>query len=70
VILLNDVDHPDHAAGIACNRKAHRVRGFSARKPIATGARVAAVAQFTLLEVGWLDDIVRAGVAGSTPRIA
>jgi len=46
------------------------VRGFSAREPLAAPTCIAAIAQFALLEVGRLDDIVRAGVAGSAPGIA
>ena len=70
VIFLDDVDHPDHASRVAGNGKTHRIGGVSAREPFAAGPRVAAVAQFALLEVGRLEDIVRAGMAGSTPGIA
>jgi hypothetical protein len=70
VILLDDVDHPDHASGVAGNGKTHRIGCVSAREPFASGPSIAAVAQFALLEVGRFDDLVRAGVAGSTPGIA
>jgi hypothetical protein len=70
MIFFDDINHPDHAAGVAGNGKARRVRCFSAREPFTSTAGIATVAQFALLEVGRLDDIVRTGVAGSSPGIA
>jgi len=69
VILLNDIDHPDHSTRVAGNRESDGVSCFPAGKPFAPPAGVATVAQFALLEVRRFDDIVGAGVAGSAPRI-